>query len=76
MKQYNYTMRAVNVNMKIPHIMTVTLECTVHFLSEKRTRLYQNTVKGVSQLKNFLGAKNFRSAASSAGWQADEACLS
>jgi len=37
---------------------TFALECTVHFLSEKRTKLYKRYCLGVSQLKNVLGAKN------------------
>lgn len=37
---------------------TSALECTVHFLSEQRTVLYEKYCSGVAQLKNVLGAKN------------------
>ncbi len=37
---------------------TFALECTVHFLSDKLTELYEQYCSGVSQLKNALGAKS------------------
>lgn len=37
---------------------TFALECSVYFLSEKRTELYEQYCSGVSQLKNMLSAKN------------------
>lgn len=38
--------------------MTFALERPRHFLSEKRTRVYEQYCLGVSQLKNALVAKN------------------
>jgi hypothetical protein len=38
--------------------MTFALECTVHFLSEKRTELYMRYCSGVSQLKNAASTKS------------------
>jgi len=37
---------------------TSALECTAHFLSEQRSKLYKRYCLGVAQLKNALGAKN------------------
>jgi hypothetical protein len=38
--------------------MIYALEYSVHFLSEKRTELYEQYCSGVSQMKNVLSAKN------------------
>ena len=37
---------------------TYTLECIVHLVSEKRTKLYEWYYLGILQLKNVLGAKS------------------
>lgn len=37
---------------------TYALECTGHFLGEKRAEPYREYGEGVSQMKNALGAKN------------------
>ncbi len=39
-------------------IMTYAIECTVHFLSEQRTELYEQYCSGVAQMKNVMCIKN------------------
>ena len=51
-------------------IKTHAFECTVIFLAEKRTELYEWYYSGVSQVKIWLGAENSRRAIRSADWRA------